>query len=292
MTAEPASAAWSDTWVCDSALGVLTDFQERFRIVRAYIERCAQRGHPLQILEAGCGQQWPFDFCDTPYVLTGVDLDPVALDIRKNKEHDLHIGIEGDLRTVSLQDAYYDVVYSAFVLEHVQDAERVLANFARWVKPGGIVVLLFPNPGTVFGFVTRNTPFWSHVLHHRWIKGNRNAGKPGFVPYPTAYDPVLAENNLLRFMQHHGLVLDGAWGFGRSPGFLYWVTRAIGALSLGRLRSDHISCLYIFERPTRSSIDATSELLAVENANVAHPRGSRGARQTETNVESPLGAVD
>lgn len=247
-----------------SAVTVLSDFQERFRIVRARIERCAERGEPLQILEAGCGQRWPYDLQDIPHTLTGVDLDPVALDIRKNKQLDLHIAIHGDLRTVSLQEAYYDVIYSAFVLEHVHDAERVLANFAKWLKPGGIVVLLFPNPGTVFGFVTRNTPFWSHVLHHRWIKGNRNAGKPGFVPYPTVYDPVLAENNLIRYMRRHGLMLHGVWGYGRSRNtILYWLTRAIGALSLARLRSDHISCLYVFERPMHCKSASIAELTVV-----------------------------
>lgn len=234
-----------------SRLAILTNFEDRFRIVADAIARAGADGRTLQILEAGCGQRWPYALPSVRYVLTGVDLDAEALRIRQDQARDLDVVIEGDLRSVRLPDAHYDVIYSGFVLEHVAQADRVLDNFARWLKPGGIVIIFIPNPATVFGFVTSHTPFWTHVLHHRWMKGNRDAGKPGFAPYPTIYDPVIREPNLLRFMHERGLALRGAWGYGRSPGILYAVTRLIGALSLGRLRTDHVNCFYIFERTGR-----------------------------------------
>src|SRR6185437_11416268 len=74
-------------------------------------------GGPLRILEAGCGRDWPLHV-SVPYTLTGLDLDPDALAART----DLDEAIIGDLRTAELPAHSFDVVYSAFVLEHVSGA--------------------------------------------------------------------------------------------------------------------------------------------------------------------------
>jgi ubiquinone/menaquinone biosynthesis C-methylase UbiE len=42
-------------------------------------------------------------------------------------------------------DASFDVVYSSYVLEHVQDPVKVLTEAARVVKPGGILSFELPN---------------------------------------------------------------------------------------------------------------------------------------------------
>src|ERR1700677_5081735 len=75
-------------------------------------------GRSLSILEAGCGQRWTLDLSGIDYTLTGVDTDPVALDLRKTKARDLDVAILGDLCSVELPEASFDVVFSSFVLEH------------------------------------------------------------------------------------------------------------------------------------------------------------------------------
>lgn len=42
-----------------------------------------------------------------------------------------------------------------------------MKNFVTWVKPNGIIIIKIPDPYSVRGFVTRNTPFWFHVLYYR-----------------------------------------------------------------------------------------------------------------------------
>lgn len=57
---------------------------------------------------------------------------------------DMDVPIVGDLCTVQLPEGSFDVVYSAFVLEHVQQADTALENFVRWLRPGGLLILRLP----------------------------------------------------------------------------------------------------------------------------------------------------
>ena len=156
------------------------------------IKQKAVDGSPLEILEAGCGQRWYLNLNEIEYKLTGADLDKDALEIREKKFQDLDQGILGDLRTINLEENKYDVIYNSFVLEHIQNAEQVLNNFFKWLKPGGILILSIPDRNSVFGFVTRVTPFSFHVFYRKYIQGDKNAGKPGFEPYPTFYDKIVS----------------------------------------------------------------------------------------------------
>lgn len=81
---------------------------------------------PLDILEAGCGSRWGIDLAGVEYTLTGVDICERDLEIRRNEIKDLDLAIVGDLRTVSLEENAYDIIYNSFVLEHVDGAEQVL----------------------------------------------------------------------------------------------------------------------------------------------------------------------
>lgn len=155
---------------------------------------------PLRILEAGCGRDWPLKV-SVPYTLTGLDLDPDALAART----DLDEAIVGDLRTAELPAHSYDVVYSAFVLEHVSGAEQVLERFMRWLAPGGTLILQLPDRDSAYGFLTRITPMWVHVLVYRYVFGIRWAGTVGHGPYPTYYEKVISQKGLREFCRRGGL---------------------------------------------------------------------------------------
>lgn len=71
------------------------------------------------------------------------------------------------------EDQTFDLIYSSYVLEHVQDPEKVLAEAVRVLKPGGMAVFELPNhlsyfeghyfvpmPPLVFNFL----PFWVKLL--------------------------------------------------------------------------------------------------------------------------------
>jgi SAM-dependent methyltransferase len=129
-----------------SQLKQTTSWAHQGGIIENAIRQKSVGGAALQILEAGCGQRWTISLDRVAYFLTGVDMDKAALDLRQHGMRDLHSAVVGDLRTVELPDRHYDVIYNAYVLEHVSGAEQVLKNFVRWVKPGGLIVLLLTVP--------------------------------------------------------------------------------------------------------------------------------------------------
>ena len=169
---------------------------------------------------------------------------------------DLDVAIEGDLSTVQLPDEGFDVVYNSFVLEHVRDADRVLGNFARWLRPGGLMILRFPDRRSVRGFLTRVSPHWLHVLYYTLVLRYPNAGKPGFPPYPTVYHPTVSRRGIRRFCRANGMRLTEEWGDGQH---LLWgnraaalltmaVLRAVAVLSLGTLTARHTNLIYVLHK--------------------------------------------
>ena len=133
-------------------LKLIESYKDERHILENYIKHKARSGRTMNILEAGCGRRWAFDLNGFQYTLTGVDFNEHALKIRKDLQKDLHEAIFGDLCTINLEECKYDVIYSSFVLEHIDGAERVLNNFLRWLKPGGILILKIPGRDSVYGY--------------------------------------------------------------------------------------------------------------------------------------------
>lgn len=179
------------------AAGTHLSFTAMDEMLRARLE--ALPG-PLRILEAGCGRTWAHRL-SVPYVLTGLDLDPDALAART----DLHHAVVGDLRSAEFAPHSFDVIYNAFVLEHVRGARQVLERFLGWLAPGGMLVLKVPDRDSAYGFLTRLTPFWAHVMIYRHMLGYPQAGTPGHGPYRTYYDKVVSERGLREFCVGNGM---------------------------------------------------------------------------------------
>ena len=213
----------------------------------------AQGRDEIEILEAGCGRRWPYDLSGLRYVLTGVDVNADALRIRQQEKKDLHHIVLGDLRTVHFDRQRFDIIYSAFVLEHVPQAGLVLTNFLEWLKPGGLLILKFPDRDSVYGFVTRVTPFWVHILYKRYLVGNPHAGKPGHGPFPTVHEEIIGRRAFHAFVRQNGLIMREEYGFGTLPGLQGLVTKALSGLSFGNLAANYYNLLYILETQPAST---------------------------------------
>ena len=122
-------------------------------VLSSFLKEYFHNSDKVKILEAGCGKKWNLNLEGIDYELTGVDISKEALEIRKYQQQDLDIIITGDLRTIELNNAKYDVVYCSNVLEHINGAEKVLDKLFRWIKPNGFLLLLTPDKDTVFGFI-------------------------------------------------------------------------------------------------------------------------------------------
>lgn len=216
----------------------------------------AARPAPLRFLEAGCGKSWNLKPAGLKFHLTGIDFSKEALDIRRTQIKDLDEGIVGDLRTVPVPPDSFDLIYCSYVLEHIDGAQQVLDHFVRWLRPGGVAILLIPDRDSFFGWATRFTPFWFHVFYYRVIRGKPNAGKPGHGPFPTYYDRVVSRRGIRRYCEENGLEVRLEFVpavpmrkiFGPAAPVLGRIVKAMDWISRGRI-GKHNNLLYILEKP-------------------------------------------
>lgn len=246
---------------------ILNDPTHIRNVAEHYILQKAQAKNfeqSLEILEAGCGREWTLELGETDYKLTGVDLDQHALAARTDDVRDLDQAIVGDLCSVDLADDSYDVIFNAYVLEHIEDADRVLENFTQWLKPNGLLILLFPDRLSVYGFLTRITPHWLHVLYVRHISPwkKKSAGKQGFGPYPTYHAPVVSREGIANFCQQNDFSMEAEYGANtyiaqNSPAkafLLKAIVSTVRFFSFGKLESRYNNLIYVLKKN-----EATSE---------------------------------
>lgn len=241
-------------------LTILPTREEEHARMTAQVRARCPADRPLEVLEAGCGRRWPIDMQGLNYHLVGLDADEAALRARREIVGDLHETLLGDLRSAAFPAGRFDIIYNSFVLEHVQGAQAVLDNFLTWLRPGGVMILRLPDRDTVFGFTTRLTPFWFHVLYKKYVEGNRNAGKPGHDPYPTFYDHVVSRRGIHGFAARHGLRVVEEFGLNSyldGPGAIKRLMRAyvwtMGRLSLGALDWRYNDLYIVLQKPEPGS---------------------------------------
>lgn len=238
---------------------IIRSNSEIMQIIADEIRSLGDGGRKVRILEAGCGRRWGVKLGDLPYSLVGLDVDEAALAKRKSKFNDLDEVIVADIRHVELPPASFDVIYSAFVLEHISGAEAVLDRFLGWLKPGGLLILFFPDRNSVYGFITRITPLWFHVFYYKYLLGHANAGKPGFGPYETYHDEIIARRHFRSFAADRGLVVKGEFGLADElPPSQRKFTDIVARLSFGTLVSNYSNLCYVLQLP-RTSDEKTTE---------------------------------
>jgi SAM-dependent methyltransferase len=107
------------------------------RHVAAY----ALAGHwlgPGTVLDLGCGVGHSYHLL-APRETVGVDLDADALQGQERRT------VVADMRALPFPEGTFPNVLSVQSLEHVPDPERVVAEVARVLAPGGVAVFVTPN---------------------------------------------------------------------------------------------------------------------------------------------------
>jgi SAM-dependent methyltransferase len=206
----------------------------------------------LNILEAGCGRAWPLELKGVRHTVTGIDLDKRALEIRKFERRDLDEIVLGDLRTADFADNRFDLIYSSYVLEHIKEADCVMNNLRRWLKPGGLLILRIPDRDSAYGFITRFAPFWFHVFYKKHFMGLKHAGKPGFGPYPTYHSALCSRGGIHRYCSDHNLTIRGEYGISELTRNEEKTTLTFSKiacfLSLGKLAWTHDGLVYLLQK--------------------------------------------
>lgn len=100
------------------------------------------------VLEVGCGIGSTTSYVAERYGcrVVGVDLSPAMIARASERARRRHLGAELDFQTADAQDLpflddTFDAVIDEFVTAFVPDKQRALSEYARVVRPGGVVGL-------------------------------------------------------------------------------------------------------------------------------------------------------
>jgi SAM-dependent methyltransferase len=220
-------------------------------------------GRPLHVLRAGTrtpiGELGLARLRDSGYqiIVTTVDQDtPLTRAVLADPASRPVPGpvMLGDLRSVSLPPRSFDVVYCAFLLEHIQHAALVLDRFVAALRPGGLLLLRVRDRDCAAATLDRTAP--EPLRRALWAR--LHPGEPG--PFPAVYEPVTSARGLQAYAAAHGLVITRREA-GRTAPITGPVasTRLSAAVSAGRrlvarLTGDrctdaHDELLYVIRKP-------------------------------------------
>jgi ubiquinone/menaquinone biosynthesis C-methylase UbiE len=144
------------------------DWRDSLVIYRDMID--AMTGPDTKLLDVGCGHG---DFLrpvhDKTQFSYGLDPDKEALEKNtfiKNKT-------AGDADKIPFPNDFFDIVISAWVLEHLADPTKAFTEIYRVLKPGGKVVFLTPNAWNYNIWIIRLIPERFHDFFTRKLYGRQ-----------------------------------------------------------------------------------------------------------------------
>jgi len=174
----------SHRW-CEQAFGPDTHFGK-------VLEVGAGTGVHLRFVRHGFDEYWITDV-NTPFLERAVaaDVPRARGDVRVSRQ---------DATSLTFADDTFDRVIAAHVLEHLLEPHRVLREWVRVLKPGGILSLVLPcDPGMA------------------WRIGRAVGSRGKFVKAGLDYDYWMARehvnpiNNLASFVRHYFRDVDETW---------------------------------------------------------------------------------
>lgn len=119
-----------------------------FRALHRRLEYWLRRQLPAgraHVLDAGCGTGGflrHLEAANHGWELTGLDLSPVACELARTR---VAAKIrEGSITTLPFWDDSLDAIVTGDVIYHVENTARVVSEFARCLKPGGVLVVNEP----------------------------------------------------------------------------------------------------------------------------------------------------
>ncbi len=112
------------------------------------------------VLDAGCGDGGILaEFATVPKKIIGVDQNKELLE----KNSVVHEKFVANLENLPFENNSIDVIVSQFVLEHVENPEKVFKELFRVLKPGGVFIFLTPNMLNPVMALSKILP---HFVHH------------------------------------------------------------------------------------------------------------------------------
>jgi SAM-dependent methyltransferase len=172
-------------------------------------------------------------------------------------------GVQGDLQQLPVATASCSMVVCFNVIEHLDRPEAAIAEMARALVPGGLLLLGFPERNSLKGLITRATPIGVHRAFYRWVVGKRDRGGAHFDAFETPFRPIVSGKRVARRLAELGFRVvmvesyDGSREYGLTAGSLkrrlfalpYYAICAAGRLlSGGRWQAERSDALLLAQR--------------------------------------------
>lgn len=100
------------------------------------------RGQKAEVLDAGCGTGGlirTLEQYEPLWSLTGLDFSPVACSMARERTNARIF--QGSVTDMPFANESFDIVLSADMISEVEDPGKALSEFARVLKPGGVIVI-------------------------------------------------------------------------------------------------------------------------------------------------------
>lgn len=126
----------------------------------------------LNVLDCGCGDGVGLEMIyHLRAQFRGVDISNTAIKMAKErfKSNDNTHFIVGDIGQLDFPDGKFDLVYTAYTLEHLFNPEKVIREMIRVTKKNGYLILISPNYGSPLSF-SPSSPPTGETLTTRAIK--------------------------------------------------------------------------------------------------------------------------
>jgi 2-polyprenyl-3-methyl-5-hydroxy-6-metoxy-1,4-benzoquinol methylase len=143
-----------DLEIATQPIGSAEFFQElaeyrfdKLRYLPHVVDFAAYQGK--QVLEVGCGVGIDLvRFAQAGAIVTGIDLAEVSIDLAR--KHFAGAGLPADLRVMNgealaFDDCSFDVVYAHGVLQYTAEAQKMVDEIRRVLRPGGEAILMVYN---------------------------------------------------------------------------------------------------------------------------------------------------
>ena len=150
----------------------------------------------LSVLEAGGGSTSHFTLPDSAFVTT-IDISPEQIDRNSYAQEK----ILGDIERFDFDDRKFDLIICWDVIEHLKDPRSAIDNLLNALNDQGIIVIGAPIVNSTKGLITKFTPHAFHVIAYKFLLHSKNAGRPGYPPFPTFLRLFISPENLKRYVE-------------------------------------------------------------------------------------------
>jgi ubiquinone/menaquinone biosynthesis C-methylase UbiE len=220
--------------------GIVAIHLSRYRFAAPF---CAGKS----VLDIACGVGYgAAELALTAEHVVGIDRSPETIDYATRHYGAAHVEFQiGDVHSLELADASFDVVCSFETIEHVDDAARALVELARVLRDDGTLVISTPNAG-----VTTDAP--ANPFHRmEWSSRDFEQLLSRSFGEVELYGQQRAQSASHRVAQRLDVL-----GLRRRFGFLRKASRLLGTRAMEDMTLDDVAIL-------PGELEGASEIVAV-----------------------------